>query len=164
MAGKYLCTANRPPAGKVNSYVEAANEAEALRQFREEANINKWEALHSDKPKIAVDVQLVEELPDANGKLASEVEAVEVEEIPQMTPAVAPAIEPLPIVAVKLDDLKNFGLDDRQVTGLRAGKLLTLDAIIEYAKGGKRFGELPGLRDADEMAIRNAVRAARHGN
>ncbi|MHC4526410.1 MAG: hypothetical protein ACYS29_00925, partial [Planctomycetota bacterium] len=96
----------------------------------------------------------------------SATEAVQ-QAVEDLESASQPEIEPEPekpaVVHNDVDSLREFGLDDRQVYGLRQANLLTTEAIVNFAKGGGKFDELPGLLATDELAIKQAVKAAQHG-
>jgi len=162
--GKYSCTASRPPAGQINNFIDhAENDADAIRQFREIQRLDKWEKDHPDHGPIAVEAQLLQEQPS---KVASEPGALPTSAQEAIDRAVGQttesAAEPTPVPPVdELELLREFGLDDRQVEGLRDAKLITVDKIIDFARSGKKFGNVPGLVPDDLEIIRTAIKTMR---
>lgn len=168
---KYHCTASRPPAGEIGNYIDsAADDADAIRQFREIHHLDRWEKAHPDHGPIQVEAKQLTEIPGSPNQMAREAIAAgeSPAPLPSMQETIKKALEESPMAvateeAPEVEVLKNFGLGDRQVDALKAAGLKTFESIVQYGVSGSRFGELSGLNDSDEIPIKNAVKAARNG-
>jgi hypothetical protein len=152
---------------------DASNEADAICQFKQVVDLpvppegEEWPITidwFGAPPPTEKPLPVNERLP----KTAAEAIEQSVQELPVKLESVGVdtdgTINPVDeLTDQNLDNLKNFGLDDRQIHGLRQGNLLTTEAIVTFAKAGGKFDDLPGLMATDETAIKQAVKAAQHG-
>lgn len=143
---------------------DAKDEADAIRKFHRAVDLPALPEGETWPIKVdwlgALDPNSKPSALESLPKSAAEAmeKAVEKSSTPA-TPSPAPVSE----MPQQLDALKAFGLDDRQVEGLRKANLTTVVAIKGYAQGGGQFGDLLDLKNSDEPQIKKAVQAAQHG-
>ncbi len=160
----YEVEATKPQAGKINSFVEAESEAEAIAAFRENFRLDKYEKDRGVKLDIKVSCIKEDLVPavvtdDDAAKVMAELRADKAVEKKEVAQAAAEATETRP--AAPFEELKPFGVGDRLIAALKAAGLSTVDEVVAYAR---KHGGLNGVKDIgpeDGAQIAKAIKAAK---
>ena len=155
---QYAVSTVKQQAIRVNSFLEAKNEAAALAAFRKNYRLDAYE----EARKIKLDIKVVCIEPSSGSAAADEKPVAEVmaelraDKSKAVKEAAAVAAEPAPVEP--LADLKRFGVSDEQIAALIAAGLKTPDDIVAYARSHNGLGSIGGITPADAGRIATAVK------
>lgn len=174
---QYNVVADRPPAGLINSFVEAPNAKAAVAEFRKDRKLDHWERVRSKATKTEVKIEAVATLIGGNEPSADEPEvmyasaaeaiasvAEEGEPVATAVAELEPEPEPSPIAPRALDVLRPHGVTDHMMDSLEAAGLGTVPKIVAYAKLHGSLTGVPGIGQSGSMKLKAAIQAYQAAN
>ena len=158
---QYTVSTVKQQGVRVNSFVEAKDEKEAVAIFRNNFRLKAYE----DARNVTLDIQVACLEPSGSSvavddkSVAEVVAELKADKAKGVKEAAAVVAEPVPVEP--LADLKRFGVSDEHIAALVAAGLTTPDDIVAYAKSHHGLGSIGGITPADAGQIATAVKAAK---
>lgn len=159
---QYTVSTVKQQGVRVNSFVEAKDEKEAVAIFRNNFRLKAYE----DARNVTLDIQVACLEPSGSSVAVDDKSVAEV--VAELKAdkakgakeaATVASTEPAPVEP--LADLKRFGVSDEHIKALIAAGLKTPDDIVAYAKSHHGLGSIGGITPADAGRIATAVKAAK---
>ena len=157
----YEVWTTKPQAGRINSFCDAKNEADAIKAFRQKFRLDAYEKARNVKLNIEVSKIAGKEPADSSDKPVDEIMAeLRADKAKAAKEAKAAAEEFIPPTG-PLSELKRFGVSDKNIVSLKTAGLTSPDDIIDYARKNQGLGKIGGITPTEAGVIATAVKAVK---